>query len=259
MWQVTIGYASSPAGRHFDPGHPLTEPIKYRFQWANTTEGCDRTNTGAIIQNAAGQSFSSLTPTDILNGWLIATRNEPFYDVARAVSYSNAVNNTALTIGPLGAWNLDSGQACCRRITCESDITTDAPYAVIQYAIELRGGFKKDADGNWDGFKTRIENDGTTGFYAGGGFGPLVEVINGSIQNVSFPLRLDDKGFPLKAATSLSGPGYFVGTKALPGFALPVNNPSPPTGLIYENAGDAYFVKCFPQTITLKDLNALGL
>ncbi len=255
-WHVLVTYSSNPAGRHIDPENPLSEPIRYRFEWGNTTEGCDRDAFGNVIQNTAGQSFSGAAPTDVLNGYLIAERNEPFYDAISAVAYSNAVNNATVSFGPGGIWRLKKGQACSRRAISLTPITSATPFVTVQYTIEFRGGFKLDTDGYYDGFKIRIENEGTTGFYDDSGTatrGPIVEVINGQIQNVSSPVRLDNTGIPIEAS-------YKIGKLTSPGYADPIANPTAlPATTIVENAGDAYFVKVFPQTVKLLDLSALGL
>ena len=129
FWTVTITYSSTPAGRHVDPGNPLNEPIQYAFQWSLTTQGTDRDYFGNVIQNSAGQSFSSLTPTDVLNGTMIAVRNEPFYDAYKAVTYSNAINSAPVSFGPAGVWNLDKGQARCLDSHCSPSRPNPHPRA----------------------------------------------------------------------------------------------------------------------------------
>ena len=264
FWHVAVTYASNPAGRHADPSSPLTEPYRYSFDWGSTTEGCDRDTYGNPIQNTAREAFSDLVPTDVLNGWLFVERNEPYYDALQAVALSNAVNNANVTF--FSSWLLYQGQACCRRIVPTTPITSAAVYVTVKYAIELRRGFKLDSDGYWDGFKVRILNAGRRGFWNNttSGLitsGPIIEVINGAVQNVGFDVRLDATGKPME-------PNYQIGTLAAPGYAAPVARPTSPawpSTTIVERSNDpagtaqAYFVKQFPESIVLKDLSALGL
>lgn len=256
VWKVTISYSSNPAGRHFDPGNPLAEPVKYRFDWGTITEGFDRDAFGNIIQNTALQSFANAAPADVLNGWLICQRNEPFYNAQQAVAFSNAVNNTTVSFGPGHQWTLFKGQACCRRILPITPITASSVYVTVEYQIELRGGFKQDPDGYYDGFKLRIENVGTQGWWNNGGTktrGPIIELIKGEVQNVSFPVRLDDVGKPMLS-------NYLIGKAATPGYATPVAAPNNlPSTTTIESTGDAYFIKQFPACLKLLDLGTLGL
>jgi hypothetical protein len=250
----------------------LAEPTHYRFDWQFTTEGSNRDNQGNAIQNSAGQAFASDPPTDVMNGVMYATRNEAFYDVKSAILFSNAVNSQTVTFH--GQWELEAGQARCRQISCLSDITGAEPYVQVQYVIELRGGRVQDDDGYWDGFKLRILNDGTEGWFSTGAAnglpskGPLGQVIDEQFQRVSFPARLDPQGRPMDLGVLGSGgvavSGTFVGctrSKQNPyGYAVPAVNPDfvlDPTN--YEQTSDAWFIKVWPETTKLLDLSALNL
>jgi hypothetical protein len=197
----------------------------------------------------------------VISGVLYATRNEPFYDVDAALAFSNALNTSNVTFH--GVWTLLQGQACCRRVSCLTPIDGTEPYVTVQYAIELRGGFHLDDDGYWDGFKLRIINTGTTGFYDADppGIGPFMQLIGkpdgtNELREVSFPIRLHPNGVPM-------ADGYVVGCPIsvnVAGYTSPVGNTGsvPPTQ-VWESATDAYYLKVIPQGIKLRDLNELNL
>jgi hypothetical protein len=260
-YHVGINYSSNPAGRHVDPANPLTEPYRYYFDWGSTTEGCDRDTYGNPIQNTAREAFSDLIPTDVLNGWMFVERNEPYYDAIQAVNFANAVNNADVTF--FSSWLLHKGQACCRRIVPTTPITSAAVYVTVKYAIELRRGFKLDSDGYYDGFKVRILNAGRRGFWnntSGTAIsGPIIEWLNGAAQNVGQDVRLDNVGKPMES-------NYEINTTVWPFHAAAVACPvALPATTVIEKSADpsgaaiAYFVKQFPETVTLKDLSTLGL
>lgn len=256
--RVTISYSSSPAGRHFDPGNALNEPIKYMPDWELETEGCVRDSFGNAIQNSAGQSFSTDPPTNVLNGTILINRYEAYYNMQMAVAYANAVCSAPFTFGPGGIWTVDKGQAQLKIVKCLSEITTASPYALVQYQIKVKQGFVKDSDGYWDAFKLRILNEGTIGWHvpASGqkaAQAAIVESINNQWQNVSYPIRLKADGTPMQATYMIAHAGNVMPDP-------PVANPNTqPTTTIYEATADAVFVKVFPETVKLLDLNMLGL
>jgi len=220
---------------------------------------------GNAIQNAAGFAFSSDPPATESIITLIGQRVEPFYDLQKAIEFTNSVNSAALTFD--NNWTLAKGQLCCRQVSLLTTVTGDEPYVIVEYALELRSGFVQDSDGYWDGFKLRIENMGTEGLYDGAGGvllpGPLVRLVwNESLkmdvlEKVSFQMRLDNLGKPMQGGIYVGVP-YAINAKGyVPAVANSTHNPN----AIYELSptGDAWYLKVWPRHIKLKNLADLGL
>ena len=121
----------------------------------------------------------------------------------------------------------------------------------------------QDSDGYWDGFKIRIENDGTDGWYKD--FPPGVRHEGTDCPGHQgraaerahlSPFRLKPDGTPIEPPFQIGVPARISAN----GFLPPVPYPKAlPTTTIFENAGDAFFVKYIPETASLLDLNALAL
>jgi hypothetical protein len=261
LFAVEVTYGTTPAGQFPDNSNPLNEPAKYRLEWQNTTEAAGRDAYGNAVINAVGEPFSSDSPAEVFTGMLYVERNEPFYDAPKAVAYANAVNDAPVTFH--GIWNFDKGQACHRKYSCLTPITGKEKYVTVQYAIELRGGYKKDSDGYWDGFKCRQPNKGNKGWYSDSGtprLGLLGQIIDNQFQQVSEPVLMNGKGKPINAATTLSSPNGLLVAKHGSGYAVPIEGLDLlPFTTIVEYTGQAYFIKFFPEGIKLKNLSALGL
>lgn len=263
VWEVTIGYSSTPAGRHPDPTSPLAEPYRYSFQWGTRTDGCDSDTFGNPIINTAGEPFATDPPADFMDGFLNVERNEPFYNVFQALQFTNAVNNSNVTFG--GTYSLLQGQACCRSIVPVSTITRASVYVTVRYTIELRPGLIRDSDGYYDAFKLRILNVGRRGWFNNSGTpkkGPIVQTLSGQPpQNVGEDVLLNASGVAFDTA-------YVIGTGGAGGAATAGFITSPtlmPTGSIVETTRDiagtpiVSYVKYFPKGIQLRDLGILGL
>jgi hypothetical protein len=256
---VTISYASNPAGRHVDPGNPLTEPARYHFTWGTISTNADTDASGNPAMNTAGEPFSEPLPAEIVNGFLTVERNEPFYDATTAVDYQNAVNIAPVSFNN-GAYGLLKGQACLRNSTAVTPITSAATFATIRYVIELRGGKTLDSDGFWDGFKVRALNQGRRAYWDDAGtkrIGNIMTLSQGTYTEVSSDVRLDPVGRPIRDE-------YKVAARS--GVAAAVASPiALPTSAVLEATRDgngnivAYFCKYFPRGIQIRDLNTLGL
>ena len=140
-------------------------------------------------------------------------------------------------------------------------ITRATPYVRVKYSIELRGGLALDDDGYYDGFKARILNTGSRGWWNDSGTktrGPIVQVVHDTLENVGDVL-LDYAGRPMNYLN-----GYMIGTGpgSATAVASPVDLPATTTLELTKDVNQqpiAYFLKLFPRGMKLADLNVLGL
>jgi hypothetical protein len=261
FWTVTVTYTSTPAGRHFDHGSPLNEPTVWRVVPAVEQGTSSVDALGKEVLNTSGQAFSSDPPAFNTFVTLIGQRIEPYFDLQKALQYTNAINDTPLTFD--NNWTLEKGQMCCRFINLVSTVTGHEKYVVVEYIVELREGFTLDSDGYRDGFKIRILNEGTQGFYPDGEdrpAGPLchLRVDPQTKQNVpekvSYPVLLDQQGRPVSEGI------YVMCPKEVDerGYTDPVGNNDIYAGVI-EATDYAYYIKIFPSGYKFKNLADLGL
>lgn len=268
FWTVTITYSSSPEGRFFDHGNPLNEPTKWRVVPATEQTASSVDAYGFPIMNAAGQAFSTDPPAFQRFITLVGQRVEPYFNLQQAIQFTNAVNNVGVSFD--GTWSLEKGQVCVRSIQPVSTITGAEPYVIVEYVIEIRQGDEDgpDDDGFFDGFKLRILNDGTEGFYDDGGVtkvGPLCRLVadpnnpsRSLPDKVSYPVLLDSDGIPLDSGIYVMVPPS-VNTQ---GYATPVESDFLTFGTIagtFEFTGFAWFVKVFPKGIQFRNIADLGL
>lgn len=253
VWKVVISYASTPAGRHFNPGNPMQEPVVWNVDWNYLCQGADSDATGNPILNTAGDAFADNAPAETLNGFFVGDRIEAIYDAGQAVTFANAVNTQTVTINR--TWTFHPGQLCCRTITPVTPITSASDYTTCRYRLEGRKGLRKDSDEMWDAFKLRILNQGTRAWVTDSGspvLGPLAELINGQLSLISQPALLQANGIPYRS--------NYVVAKPNGGWGAPIANPNGlPTGAVVENTGVATFIKYFPRGTQLRDLTELRL
>jgi hypothetical protein len=262
FWTITVNYASTPEGRFFDHANPLDEPIKWRVVHGIEQISSPVDALGKPVLNCAGQAFSSDHTGNIRFITLIGQRIEPFFDLAKSIQFNNAINNTPLALD--NNWTLEKGQACCRYMILISTVTGAEKYVITEYAIEIREGFVTDPDGYRDGFKLRILNEGTEGWYDDGNDGrvrgPLCRIRKDPAtgqdipEKVSSPVLLDSEGRP-------TGEGVYVmcpTTADSRGYIEAAANPTIFEGVV-EDTDDATFIKIFPKGYVFKNLADLGL
>lgn len=192
---VTCEYSTAPFAI-FDPD-PLNQPTQWRWQPGTETSPIDRDIYGNTIRNSAGVTFDP--PVNRFTGTLHlqAVRNEPFYDVQKALLYQNKLNSDTFSI--TGAGIVQPGQVLCLSIDCASSISSDAPFVTVVYNFELRG---PDFDGEDSdaGFKARILDQGDKCWYKPGevlaGLPTMGNIVNVRGELVG-SVPLDGTGKPI--------------------------------------------------------------
>lgn len=251
LWRMTAQYTIDHV--QFDTTSPLMQPEKIKWTVGSSSDAIDQDNAGNPLTNSA------LIPVDGLQEefttlFLTVTKNFPFFDVARALTYSNRVNSKPVTIRGVGV--LDKGQLLCRTVMPTTEYTQGTVLIPVAHEFEIRAGAKKDKDGYWDGFKRRFMDVGRRSFYNAAQ--PATSIVDGSQQfavkpqQVGEDIRLDGFGAPF-------GAGFFVlDANGKP--VAPVGLGKPPPGATLDNpgkGGNAVFLKY--MTKHTADLNGLLL
>jgi hypothetical protein len=219
-WEVQASFARGTFDSSKDP---TKDPPRVRWEFVNENEQTDTDGEGHALLNAAGTPFKGLSGTNIVV-MLYVQRWEAKYNVPLAVSYANSVNTDA--VNPYGLGALEPGQMCCRSFKPARDYTVRDIAIPINYVFELRGGFKRDDDGLWDGFKHRVLNAGFRAWYQDdSGALKQGEIVNANGKQPREPVLLDQGGAPLSS-------GYTVD-----GFKTIVSVP-PPDGALFETSAD---------------------
>jgi hypothetical protein len=150
-YAITADYLIPDTGQ-FDPD-PLKAKTRWRWQPASDSLLIDRDFYNNPIGNSAGVPFDQ--PSQSFEGslGLVAIRNEPFYDVAKAMTVMNTTNSKPFTVsngqGPLGggggvAGTVGIGQAFCVLVDSQTDIYNGVPYATVSYNFRFKRGRKID-------------------------------------------------------------------------------------------------------------------
>ncbi len=148
----------------FDLG--LNQPIRWKWENGQQTVPIDRDIAGNPIVNSAGTPYP---PQSRLEGTLRlrVTRNEPYYDVQKALLPKDRFNSDQITIP--GAGTLQPGQMFCTGIDCVNETDINSLYATLAYNFELVAP-EYDAEGNIldanFGPKIKLLDQGDKGWYA---------------------------------------------------------------------------------------------
>lgn len=213
--KLTATYAVSFA----QATNPLNALVRYRWKPGVRMERSDYDYYGNAKLNSAGVPFDppSQRPRGML--FLTAIRNEPFYDVQRAVSIQNTTNSQSITIP--GAGLVYPGQMFCHSMECVQDVFQGIPYVTVNYNFELRAGNKLPNSNEYDGFFDSQLDQGDSGWYDNGGAPDRGLICNQASPPIDTGYTLlDGTGKPLDPTLQiLSGSD---GTTA-----PPVANPTP--------------------------------
>jgi hypothetical protein len=241
---VIIAYG---VGQQPSQQDPLADKPRIRWQLGSTTEPIDRDVEGNPIVNSAGDAFDPPLNTEFTTLFLTYTRNEPYFDIQKALTYSNTVNSNSFTIR--GAGIVAPGQIKCDSIQPAGEYTDDADFVPIVYSFEIRRGNKQDSDGSWDGFKLRVLDQGLRAYY---------DINKGPARIYDPDQSTAASRSPVTSDVRLDGYGgtfddsYFV-TDTL---QQSVSKGSAPTGAIVEVGDTACFLKYKRlRTISFAGLN----
>jgi hypothetical protein len=187
---------------------PLNAPPQYFLEHVASNEPIYREPgiAGDLIVNAAGDPFDPPLTRDVFDLQITITRNEPFFPLAKSMTYRNVVNSQPYTIPAVG--QADKGQLLCLPMKMVSPITAQSTYVPVIYTLLARE----------DGWKFHILNAGFNGWYNAGG-----TYKKGRFKDefgvLSAPILLGPDGKPLLS-------GYTIATPSGDG-ATPLANPNP--------------------------------
>lgn len=166
-WIVTINYTSKfwdainrdlkksgqdPNSQNKDsPQNPLTRPPHYdygQWTWQRALDHdfrYEQTPTGIngpqSMTNSAGDKFDPPYMFEEAGASIIVTRNEPFFDVDKAVSYSRRMNSKTM-------WGWGPFTLLCRSITGSDEIENGFPYSKVRYEFWIKWFQLKNSDGS---------------------------------------------------------------------------------------------------------------
>lgn len=230
FWRVTAKYSY---GSKLDASSPLLAPPVFAWEFGEITEALDQDIYGNQIKNTAGNPFNGTLCEDYTSVFFTVTKNLPVFTIQAFLSYYGKINSDLFS--PIGMFSLEPGQCRCKSIFPAKSYTAKDLYVPVVWRFEARGGRKIDGDGLWDGFKRRIRDQGSMGWFANGGSTkPGVFYDNGkpTPSRVTQDIALDGTGKPLVS-------GYTCGDRATAGGAAPISNPASAAGVngIYPGGG----------------------
>lgn len=202
LWTVTAHYQTiSFSG---DPANPLNNKPELEVIVGSETDHIDVTPVlpsgyALIISNSAGDAFKGGVPREFATLCMRYTRNEPFFDLNKAMTYSMCTNSKSVTIN--GAGTAERGQMMCRCISPASPLQAGMPYVKVRYDFEFRMGTAKDASGRWNGFHARVLDQGDNGWWTRTVSGsPVTSKVKFYLQDtpprIVTDVLLDGKGRP---------------------------------------------------------------
>jgi len=201
FWTVKVHYSIPKDGQaHDGPGaqdNPLLEPPRIRWEFGASSEPIDRDINGNPIVNSAGDPFQQPVTRDFTTIFLVYTRNEPFFNVNTAITYSNKTNSGSIIIA--GAGQVAAGQMMCKSIAPASDYSATAQFVPVSYRFELRA----------DGFKARMLDQGLRAWYTNPTTSDveLAPLVTRKLQPITQPVRFDGTGEPIAATAQYVGDG----------------------------------------------------
>lgn len=246
LFKVTVNYA---VGTFDGQEDPLLQKPKLKWGIGSESLPVDHDADGNPLLNSALDAFDPPPSAEFTTIFLSITRNEPYFDVAKALAYSNRINANAFTIK--GAGVVDSGQILCRSIQPTGEYIEGVRFVPVCYDFELRSGLKQDSDGLWDGFKYRILDQGLRAFYD-------TSLPPARIYDPDQPARLK-AATPVTTDVRLNGYGAtFDGAYTVTAnFSPSTGKTKSPKGSIIDVADSAVFLKY--KRIKTIDFSGLSL
>ena len=233
LFKVTANYGVGTFDNQEDP--LLKKP---HIKWGIGSESLpvDHDADGNPLLNSALDAFDPPLSTEFTTIFLSITRNEPYFDVQKALTYSNRININPFNIK--GAGIVAPGQILCRSIQPAGEYIEGTRFVPIVYDFELRSGLKLDSDGLWDGFKYRILDQGLRALY---------DLKKGPGRIYDPDQKDHSKGAPTPVTSDVRLDGYggtysddYTVTADL---LSSVSASAPPTGAIVELSDKAVFLK----------------
>lgn len=191
---VTVSYKRGGGG---DSPDPLDDRPHFTWQRGSRVEEFNRDIFGNPIVNTNGDGFEGNPSIDIGTLLLRIERNEPYFDIPRSLTYTNAVNSDTFTL--FGYGSVEPGQCLCTSIIPVSGHPFDEPYVRMSYDFEFRRGDAQDADGLWDGFKIFVLNQGYRAYATADGVLKFCKIADDTGSPISSPAKLNALGVPFES------------------------------------------------------------
>jgi hypothetical protein len=216
--QVTATYSIPTLGQ-FDPD-PLNAKTRWRWQPSTLVEPSDRDFYGNPFYASVGIPFDE--PGQWLQGLmdLTATRNEPYYDAAKALAIQNRTNSDVFTVQ--GGGVVKKGQAYIVNMGVETDIYDGVPYARITYNFRFKQGRLIDNSDEYDSFWDVRLDQADSGWMADGQAKKRGLFCNSDGWAVG-SVPLNGNGLPLDATIKVVS----VAANGTPTIGAPVVTPIP--------------------------------
>lgn len=183
-FEITVRYRIPADGTsHGGPNDdPLNNAPIIRWDIGSETVQIDRDRDNNPILNSAGDPFDTGIFREETTIFFTYTRWERFFDLARALQFSNTVNSDAIVIRGVGG--LSPGQIKCRTITPAEANTAGATSLAIAYSFELRA----------DGFQSRLRDQGFYTHTSVSGDTVRTEIKSKTVEPVTAAVMLDGSG-----------------------------------------------------------------
>ncbi len=156
---VTATYAIPETGI-FDPD-PLKARTRWRWKPGNESRPRDTDKYGNPKVNSARTAFR-VNPVKVATLHVQAIRNEPFYDVVKAIAIQNTTSSLSWNI-PL-AGETEPGQVFCECMECLTDVYEEQPFATVAYNFEIQRGRKIEGTDEYDAFFDAYLDVGSQGW-----------------------------------------------------------------------------------------------
>ncbi len=125
LYEVTVTY-SNDRGSTSDDTDPLSEPPEYEWSIGLQSVEIDADIDGNPFLNSARSALDQNPTSTVTQIYLTISRNLPYFDVQRAIRFTNSVNNAELAIPMAGT--VKEGQVKCLAIVPAGKYTRDSEY-----------------------------------------------------------------------------------------------------------------------------------
>lgn len=181
-WKVTANYSDA---RELHPTDPAQDEIKVSWDGEIYQESIIEDVDGDAIVNSAGDYFIDPVPTREASHLIAKIRLSVIAVPSWVISYQNAVNNAAITIGGLA---IDAGLAKVQRISVgEKEYRNGVGFYPFSYEVHIHK----------DGWRFRPLDAGFREIVDG----ELVQIKDSNNDEPTTPVPLDGSGAPLALPT----------------------------------------------------------
>lgn len=196
LWEVRARFATGTFG---DNTAPLSQPMRLRWRPGNITEPIGKDRVGKPILNSANTAFATNFTKPYSTLYLTVHRNEPFYNIQKALTYRNRVNKDQFNV--LNAGTVEPGQCMCLDIYPTHDYPAigTVSHVEVAYEFEFRDGKHP--------FQPRGVDQGPTGYYSDGGTVRPGNFTDGDGTTLVTDVMLDGTGKPIDPGVRVTALG----------------------------------------------------